>query len=242
MSLKKVSKLIEKINILHDNLLSPDEAISTIEKDLLLNYIRQLYEEVLVFQTSDERTKTKDSAHHVIDLPAPAAETPAVSSPVVQKATTNIVPASESIVQTEKLLEVDRKSSSLPTESLSNANEPIKEGPEETEDNSFNFSNELLSLFEVKEAKELSEKLSSLPISNLTTAMGINDKFLAVNELFGGNNTAFNECVNMINNMKSYDEAKSFLLRKVAAKYNWGDKEKHSKVESFVSLVKRRFK
>ena len=69
MGFKRVSKLIEKINVLHDSLLSIDEEMSSIEKDLLLNYIRQLYEQVLEIGTEGQSAPIPSIAKQVIDLP-----------------------------------------------------------------------------------------------------------------------------------------------------------------------------
>ena len=97
-------------------------------------------------------------------------------------------------------------------------------------------------LFEIKEAKELSEKLSNMPITDLKTAMGINDRFLTINELFGGDGEAFNSVVSHLNQLGSYDEAKSYLLSNVAETNNWSAPEKLKKAANFINLVQRRYK
>lgn len=250
MSFKKVSKLIEKINVLHDSLLSIDEEISSIEKDLLLNYIRQLYEEVLAVSTSDQKAKVVQTIDQtVIDLPKPQPE-PIIREEIKQEKievrqnghqNINVPAVTVDTIPEPKKIEVEKEDEILeeirPVELQEITEEMVDEATGDVD-----VTEELIALFEMKEAKELSEKLSSLPIKDLRTAMGINDRFLTVNELFGGDNTAFVETIEMINGMKDYNEAKSFLLRKVAVKYNWSDADKLKKAAGFISLVQRRFK
>ncbi len=249
MSFKKVSKLIEKINVLHDSLLSIDEEISSIEKDLLLNYIRQLYEEVLAVSTSDQKPKTVQTIDQaVIDLPKPSME-PVVREVIKQEKievrqnghqNVEIPAVTVDSIPEPKKIEVEKeevREEIKPVELQEITEEMVDEATGDVD-----VTDELIALFEMKEAKELSEKLSSLPIQDLKTAMGINDRFLTVNELFGGDNAAFGECIDMINGMNDYNEAKSFLLRKVAVKYNWSDADKLKKAAGFISLVQRRFK
>lgn len=240
MGLKKVSKLIEKINILHDSLLSIDEEISSIEKDLLLNYIRQLYEQVLDIGTEDQPLKAIPVVKEVIDLPkeikkeepnevseSQVTEPTNGKTEIIQSAAIVSEPAEQVVlVQTEKENVVEE---SAPEQS----HDPII--MEE-------INEELVAMFEIKEAKELSEKLSNMPIKDLGSALGINDRFLTVNELFGGDSSAFKSCIDHINGLESYEEAKSYLLSNVAQKYEWSSSDRLKKAAGFISLVQRRFR
>lgn len=237
MGLKRVSKLIEKINVLHDSLLSIDEEISSIEKDLLLNYIRQLYEQVLEIGTEDQKVQMPALSKQVIDLPKQEAVVEKITPPVVQKneVAEEIV---EPVQQAVKVIEDPAVEEDLISEVESNATN----GSPAHDLSMEGINEELVGMFEIKEAKELSEKLSSMPIKDLSTAMGINDRFLTVNELFGGDNAAFKACIDDLNKLNSYDEAKSYLLSNIAQKYEWSSAEKLKKAAGFISLVQRRFR
>ncbi len=232
MGLKKVSKLIEKINVLHDSLLSIDEEISSIEKDLLLNYIRQLYEQVLEIGTEDKPLQSPSIVKEVIDLPVQEAA-PIEREPVKK------VPVEQPITE-DKVADIATKVAPLEQETAEIAVEESSHA--KTELSMEGLNSELVEMFEIKEAKELSEKLSSMPIKDLSTAMGINDRFLIVNELFNGDNAAFKDCVEHINSLDSYEEAKSYLLTNAAQKYDWSAVEKLKKAAGFISLVQRRFR
>ena len=232
MGLKKISKLIGKINVLHDSLLSIDEEISSIEKDLLLNYIRQLYEKVLAIKTDDpiygkplvpqasiEPPKKEKKKKETIKIQ--------VEVPEVIDSVENKISESKEVVS-----EVNQIS---PEEQKIEHSELVDMSTEEV-------NAELVEMFEMKEAKELSEKLSSMPIKDLSNAMGINDRFLTVNDLFGGDNDAFKDCIKHINELGSYDEAKSYLLYNAAQQFDWSSAKRLKKAAGFISLVQRRFK
>jgi len=90
-------------------------------------------------------------------------------------------------------------------------------------------------------AKELSEKLSTLPISDLTKAMGLNEKIFTIKELFGDDQDLFNETMNQLNGLSSFEEAKSTLV-KIADRFEWTDKKKKKKAKNFIKLISRRYK
>lgn len=235
MGLKKVSKLIEKINVLHDSLLSIDEEISSIEKDLLLNYIRQLYEQVLEIGTEDQEFK------HVLkkEVKVPVSASKEVMDLSDQKEVV-VQPTVEEIadIPTEDSFKVEPVVvPSAPQVAVEKEVEVLEE-PMTMK----GLNEDLVAMFEMKEAKELSEKLSSTPIKDLNTAMGINDRFLTVNELFGGDGSAFKECVDHINKLESYEDAKSYLLSETAQKYDWSTAERLKKAAGFITLVQRRFR
>jgi hypothetical protein len=95
-------------------------------------------------------------------------------------------------------------------------------------------------LFSFKKATELSEKLSEMPIADLTKGMSINDRLLYMNELFGRDMNKLDEVLRALNNFPSLESAKSYLMG-VATQFNWGDDERSEIAQSFIKLVRRRF-
>ncbi|MEI6821527.1 MAG: hypothetical protein WCL51_06305 [Bacteroidota bacterium] len=59
-------------------------------------------------------------------------------------------------------------------------------------------------------------------IQDLKSAIGINEKFLFINELFKGNMKVFNDTIIKLNDFASHTEAEAFLLE-CKHKYNWPD-------------------
>lgn len=84
----------------------------------------------------------------------------------------------------------------------------------------------------------LAEKLQKKPIADLRTSIGLNQKFLFMNDLFEGENNAYNDAIDKLNNFSSMDDAKNYLLS-LGTKYGW-DLD-HSSVSQFTELVERRY-
>lgn len=92
----------------------------------------------------------------------------------------------------------------------------------------------------LKQAKmELSDSLQELPIKDLRKAIGINDRFLFINELFRGDETMYERSIKTINGFSIYPEAEYWIKRELKLKLGWN--EKNEIVKQFDHLVKRRF-
>lgn len=90
--------------------------------------------------------------------------------------------------------------------------------------------NEKVSLGETE-----NDLLYNKPVGDIRKAMGINDRFFYQRELFEGNADLFNQTLDQLNSMSSFDDATNFLV----SNFEW---EKDSEVAgSFLKIVKRRF-
>jgi hypothetical protein len=92
----------------------------------------------------------------------------------------------------------------------------------------------------LKESKiELSQSLTSAPIKDLRKAIGVNDRFLFINELFRGDEAMYERSIKTIQNFSIYAEAEFWIKRELKVKIGW--QENHLVVKQFDQLVKRRF-
>ena len=73
------------------------------------------------------------------------------------------------------------------------------------------------------------------PVTDVRKAFGLNDRFYYQRELFGNDADLFNQTLDQINAMDSYDSAVHFLKDN----YSWQDDNEAS--ESFFKSIKRRF-
>ncbi len=94
-------------------------------------------------------------------------------------------------------------------------------------------------LFEKPPARELAEKLQELPIQDLRRAMGINERIFTINELFGGDQNAFDATVDRLNRFASFEQAKAYLIKEVAVPFGWTDPQKKEIAKNFIRLVRR---
>jgi len=126
--------------------------------------------------------------------------------PVVEKPEAEIPETKEPVAETQITEEPEIK-------------EPIKEEPKEKEPALFDEPLSVADKFS-KEEKSINEKLSEnntnnavhqnaqkTPVSNLKTAIGINDKFMFVNELFQGDMKSYDVFIREINEMNNGDAA-----------------------------------
>lgn len=87
--------------------------------------------------------------------------------------------------------------------------------------------------------KELSEQLQEAPIRDLRKAIGINDRYVFINELFGGNEAMFERSLKTLNGFSILAEAEFWMQRELQVKMGW--KEDDPLALQFIQLVRRRF-
>ncbi len=90
-----------------------------------------------------------------------------------------------------------------------------------------------------QEQTELFEKLKDSPIRDLRKAIGINDRFVFISELFRGDEAMYERSIKTINSFHIYAEAEYWINRECKVKIGWN--ESNETVKHFYQLVKRRF-
>ncbi len=93
-------------------------------------------------------------------------------------------------------------------------------------------------LSEDVQGTSLNERLKKTPIDNLPKAIGINQKYLFINELFNQNADHFNQVIAELDACANYQEALTKVKGELVPNYNWEEDNKH--VQSFMDLVERR--
>lgn len=92
----------------------------------------------------------------------------------------------------------------------------------------------------LKENKtELMHVLKESPIRDLRKAIGINERFVFISELFRDDEAMFERCLKTINSFNIYPEAEYWMNRELMLKLGWS--ENSETVKHFYQLVKRRF-
>jgi len=92
----------------------------------------------------------------------------------------------------------------------------------------------------LKENKtELSDKLTETSVKDLRKAIGINDRFLFIKELFRGDEAMYERSIKTINGFSIFPEAEYWIRRELKVKLGWEDSQ--DVVKQFDQLVKRRF-
>lgn len=86
---------------------------------------------------------------------------------------------------------------------------------------------------------EVMHSLKDSPIRDLRKAIGINDRFVFITELFRGDEAMYERSIKTINSFNIYPEAEYWMNRELKIKLGWDDTR--DIVTHFYHLVKRRF-
>jgi hypothetical protein len=86
---------------------------------------------------------------------------------------------------------------------------------------------------------ELIEILKETPVKDLRKAVGINDRFVFINDLFRGDEAMYERSIKTINSFNIYAEAEYWISRELKTKLGWNND--HPSVQHFDQLIRRRF-
>ncbi len=174
--------------------------IRNIDLDLALNKLRNLYDLMLTLR-ADERSFSKDE--------------------VVQQAVSNVpevkIPEA-STIQEEKVPEI--KPLEFVNEPVELKKETISAMPptQAVQEKSllaekFNQTRPTLNeeLSSHVASGDLAKQLKNKPITNLSSAIGLNEKFELINNLFHGDKQKYEQTIEMLNKVTDYHEAIDFL-------------------------------
>lgn len=251
MNLQQVKQKLDRVNQFYAYLESNQDSISRVDRDAFLNAIRMLYD--ACFDTPTVDAVVAPVVKKEVPKPTPKTEEPLKkkrpklvfnddngSSNTKQKEATPPAKKPE-----EKPVETPKAVVKTPTPPKEEVKEPVKQAtpppstPDEPESAGFNEEFEELFLF--KEATDLSQKLSASPIDDLKKALGVNEKFLYINELFGGNVNQFNSAISELNKGEDFDQARAYMEKELVESNEWMKKTKKTVAKDFIKLVRRRY-
>ena len=90
-----------------------------------------------------------------------------------------------------------------------------------------------------KEDRSIGARMQQHPINSLKDVIGVNEKFLFINELFQGNIQAYNESIARLNEMETLRTAFDYL-NELGAAFDWDAKRSATTIEKFANYVQRR--
>jgi hypothetical protein len=86
-----------------------------------------------------------------------------------------------------------------------------------------------------KHEDDILEILHTKPLQSLNDAIGINDKFLFIREIFGGNVDLYNQTIIKLESVRSLADARAVVISYT------GDNAENEAVKQLLELIKRRF-
>ncbi|HRH65228.1 MAG TPA: hypothetical protein PLU53_02940 [Bacteroidia bacterium] len=88
-------------------------------------------------------------------------------------------------------------------------------------------------------APRIGEKLQRKPVKDLKSAIGINEKFQFISQLFGGDARTYHATIDQLDSFSSMEAAKAYLTDHLLPKYQWDTSSTPAVV--FIDLLERRF-
>ena len=92
---------------------------------------------------------------------------------------------------------------------------------------------------EEQEDRSLSEQLKKQTITDLLAAIGLNERYLYANDLFGGDIEEFRKVIRILNDFDNESEATNYFDAELRRSYGW--EEDNELAEALLLLVRRRF-
>jgi hypothetical protein len=83
--------------------------------------------------------------------------------------------------------------------------------------------------------KDLSESLKSKPIKNLADAIGLNDRFLFISEVFDGNKDSYNQAISRLDKAENLQDAMAIIMSYT------GENRENEAVLQLLDLVRLKF-
>ena len=251
MDLKNAEKLLRKINMLFESLQEDADHVSAIERDLMRSHLRRLYDAFLEeAPTGGGRSnakappKAKPQPKVEVIKQAPAVRRPAPPPPAP-------APTPEPAYEPPRLIELDDELQVIADtppppppkpQPKPRAAKPAPQPSAPPAPAAAELDEEVEALFALPKGSDMAAKLSSARISDLNRALGLNERYLTRDELFGGSDSALKDTLQTLNGFGSFEEAKHYLAQQIIPKYSWTDKSKRKKAQVFIKLVSRRYK
>jgi len=256
---QQIDSLLKIIRDQHEQIKNHQGSIPQVEIDFMVQNLRQLFEAALMLNHTNALTSLDEvkaavtqkilaekravemnrAPVHEKSEPNPVAMErqevlkAAEPAPVVQHPMNEVIATVGSV----EPLQEEKKEKPVKKKSSHELNTMYEDKP--TVGDKFGSGESLHTKIASKpSAKTLAERLHHKPITDLKAAIGINEKFLFVNQLFEGNLQNYSAAVEKINSMNDLIAAKQ-VAADLAGQMNWDDDNEH--VKNFMELLERRF-
>lgn len=210
--------------------------LPSIERDILLAKLASIYEDLLLErQQTVTRTHEKPQVVPSGKMVEPQEKTIAgietkKTTIVDENAESSSVPMAKYEPNPEKVdINPSQKSTPAPTQQLHEESSAILADKYQGKRK---FRNEVIA--EQHQKVDMQSKLQNKPITDLAKAIGINDKFLFIKELFGGDADLYNQTIKHLNQLTDLNEAIIYLQEH----FSWDPTSDVTTL--FIDLVRRK--
>lgn len=223
--ISEVKKLIDSF--------SERNSVPNIELDLTLEKLRKIYDILLLLKEDEEKivdvAETKPEIEKIEELKDAHVEEEKQERETEEEV---ITPTTATETSTEVMLDVEQPDEGpLPDEEKPKSLDSSVIG--EKVGGSKEFFNESFS--QKHPVNDFSVRQQTKPVSDLNKAIGINDKFLFINELFNGDSQSYKKAIEFINSCANFNEAFSYISDNL----HW--EMENDNVQKLLDLIRRKF-
>lgn len=262
-SIKKIALDTENLNAHLKRVSKPGHQLHPLDLDLMLDKVRLIYDEIIQLYAATPQHQAEQNVIEPESPPKQKDQTKQLdASPQTEKENLEIpaiihAPITTEITQSESnqvIIQPERTEKIVAPEVETNLNSPVYEPAQQihqlSADSNRIAQRTTLDLFAhsspdtvgqklaLDEDASIAARMQRKPISDLRSAIGINEKFLFINELFKGNMQQYNKTLDELNDFKSLQGAQTYLLE-LKVEYQWDeDSQAFIKLREF---VERRF-
>jgi len=241
MQSSKISDLLNKINGAIENPAFP--SISKLERDLLMQHVRTLYDELdaLSLNSLSEANNTIQEKKETAVLTKRPVLRPNDNLLMKEEAPANKIVEPEKkaeavIVKEEKVVVAKAEVKEIKVEPVIEKIEKKVQTTATSINENIKSGGSLNEKLKTSSSVEIHKKLSSKPLKEL---IDLNKKFVLLNELFKGNTEAYTAAIAHIDTLQDYDSAQSFINTQLIANYFWDESKQSTRM--FTKLVKMKF-
>ncbi len=264
MKLDHAQTILNRINRMFTDVAEGGGNASALERDLLKEYVRRLYESL-----SEHEGTTSHGANKAVEVEAPVKKAvPPVAEIRRPKKVNKPAPEPTMVEPAEQIISKKPRAIEIPASVEADIQEmesqaAFKAAPTKVDNTATvthtrplvekvleqpafvasvaSLPSAIKSIFEGEKSNDLSEKLAGAPVKDLNRAMAINERLLAQNDLFGGSKDELDSALSHLNTLSSYEDATSYLGAGAAVKYDWSEGERVATARAFAKLVRRRY-
>lgn len=228
---KKIKKLIKDQNL-------NDSEIANIELDITLEKIRKLYDTILTIKESKKEKTSGIVVEQKKTLITEIKKEEVEEEHPKNHYSTEI--ANGEIIFEVETEEKDKTGLSEDEEEVQDETDPVNLFSETATINPDKIEESVIDRFSEKDQDEsIADKMQKDKITDLKNAIGINEKFYFINELFNGNMKDYNEAIEHLDKSSSLEEAKQIIENQKTA---GGWEEESEGLIQLMDFVERKFK
>ncbi|MFO8128805.1 MAG: hypothetical protein R6T99_02750 [Bacteroidales bacterium] len=219
----QIEHLLQNIKFRMDTIRRQDDHIPRLDLDGLKDKVRELYDQVLMLEIySSGRIKKVSGLYDSSGKEEKNRLSAGDRSTNIPDSTTERSDGDERSGRKTPSSGVQPRVEKEPHVKTNGKKTPSKRNIDDIQEKKKTLADKYLK----EDDRSVAAKIKRNPIDDMKLAIGVNDKFLLIKELFGGNIQEYTEAIDQLNSFQTFEEAAA-CLKSLAARYEWKDDSEH---------------